>query len=178
MLSKTKKNYDLKTASALLNGAATRLSEHKWFAEDWLFSVHPFPPAPEDPQSITLHVFRSGWFNDDRQGIHFETFLGPKEWQKRQIPIMMHIFHCPLIPGTTIKRRDVSKPFIDAVFDQVSSWSGYKFRAGQYGTHPFTCTLQFEFDTLESQIEGEFSRLCLQLGPIMDQTLASVLRRA
>lgn len=173
----TAKSYEVEVATGLLQGAGELLQRHQWFATDWLVDVHQFPPAPEPADGITLHVFRPHWFNEDGQGIHFETFLGPREWQRRQMAIMMHIFHGTHIPGTAIKRRDVARPFVDAVFDLVSSWSGYTFRVGRYGTQPFTCVLEFEPDTLESQLEQEFSRLCRELGPVMDLTLKQVLEK-
>lgn len=169
--------FDIEVATKLLEGAGERLQQHKWFSTDWLFSVHQFPPAPQLAEAVTLHVYRPGWFNEDRQGIHFETFIGPKEWKKRQLPIMMHIFHGPHVPGTKIARRKIAQPFVDEVYDLVSSWNGYEFRAGRYGTHPFTCVLDVDFDNIDQQLEREFSRLCRQLGPIMDETLDTVLDR-
>jgi len=168
--------YDVDQAKLVFSQVVERLAQNAWFEKDWLHSVHQFPPLPKPADCATLHVYRAGWFNDDRQGIHFETFLGPKEWKKQVIPVMMHIFHCDLIPGTSIKRRAVATPFVDEVFDQVSSWPGYVFRAGKYGAHPFTCSVEFEFKTIVDQLETEFSRLCLNLGPSMDRTLNSLLK--
>lgn len=177
MSSKVSNPFDINIVSRLLEAGAHRLMQHPWFETEWLFSVHPYPPAPAEPECVTLHVYRPGWFNDDRQGIHFETFIGAKQWQRRELSIAMHIFHCPHIPGTSIPRRKVSRPFIDEVYDLVSSWPGYSFRAGRYGTHPFTHVLSFDVDMIEHQLEAEFSRLCLQLGPVMDRTLDAVLQR-
>ncbi len=141
----------------------------------WLTSVHQYPPEPADPEVYTLHVFRSNWFNEDRQGIHFETFMGPKEWKKKQIQMAMHIFHVENIPGTSIKRRAVAVPFVDEVYERVSKWDGYKFRTGKYGAHPFTRLLSFEYETFEAKLSAELLRLCLELGPVMDKTLERVL---
>lgn len=175
MTKAVKPNYDVAEAKLLFSQVVERLSENDWFLNDWLHSVHQFPPSPQPAECATLHVYRSDWFNDDRQGIHFESFLGPKEWKKQVIPVMMHIFHCDLIPGTNIKRRAVATPFVDEVFDKVSSWPGYVFRVGKYGAHPFTCTVEFEFATFADKLAIEFSRLCLELGPVMDKTLKDVL---
>lgn len=140
----------------------------------WLTSVHQYPPAPSAPEVFTLHVFRPNWFNEDRQGIHFETFLGAKEWRSKQIQIAMHIFHVDNIPGTKIKRRVVAVPFVDEIYEMVSGWDGYKFRTGKYGAHPFTKLLSFEYETLESQLSSELLKLCLELGPRMDRVLSSL----
>lgn len=141
----------------------------------WIASVHQYPPPPAAVEVFTLHVFRSNWFNEGRQGIHFETFMGPKEWKKRQIQIAMHIFHVERIPGTSLKRRAVAFPFVNEIYELVSSWDGYTFRTGKYGAHPFTKYLSFEVETLEEQLSSELLRLCLKLGPKMDKTLKSVL---
>lgn len=182
--------YSHELAKRKLEGAAKvlmhRLKEHggthypgadeeKRGSPKWLTSVHQYPPEPAEPEVFTLHVYRSNWFNQDRQGIHFETFMGPKEWKKKQIQIAMHIFHVEIIPGTSLKRRAVAVPFVDQIHDQVSNWEGYTFRTGKYGAHPFTKHLSFELETFEEQLSCELLRLCLKLGPAMDKTLKSVL---
>lgn len=174
-MSQSVARYDIAAAARVLQRAADLLGKNDWFLRDWLYSVHAFPPAPAPGESMTLHVFRPGWFNDDKKGIHFETFLGPKEWKKRQLPIMMHIFHCTHIPGTSIKRKQVSQPFVDAVFERVSRWDGYIFRAGRYGTQPFTGMLNVEFETADQALADALAQLCLELGPTMDETLVSLL---
>lgn len=141
----------------------------------WVKSVQQYPPEPLEPEVFTLQVFRSNWFNEDRQGIHFETFMGPKEWKRKQIQIAMHIFHVERIPGTSLKRRAVAFPFVNEIYDLVSSWDGYTFRTGKYGAHPFTKQLPFDIETFEAQLSTELLRLCLELGPKMDKTLKSVL---
>lgn len=180
--------YSHELAKKKLNGAADVLMKNlmerggyhgsdaeKVGASKWVTSVHQFPPEPAEPEVFTLHVFRSNWFNDDRQGIHFETFMGPKEWNKKQIQIAMHIFHVENIPGTSLKRRAVAVPFVDQIYKVVSSWEGYTFRTGKYGAHPFTKHLSFEIETFEAQLSSELLRMCLELGPKMDKALKSVL---
>lgn len=174
--------YSHKSCVEKLKGAANlltrKLSDKKagWYDhKSWITSVHPFPPKPADPEVFTLHVYRSNWFNESRQGIHFETFMGSKEWKKQQIQIAMHIFHIENIPGTSLKRRAVAVPFVDEIYELVSSWDGYTFRTGKYGAHPFTKHLLFEIETFETQLSSELLKLCLELGPKMDETLKSVL---
>lgn len=167
--------YSHKECAAKLEGAAKLLIAHLKDKRDWCTSVHQYPAEPQPPEVFTLHVFRPDWFNEDRQGIHFETFMGPKEWKKKQVQIAMHIFHVETIPGTSVKRRAIAVPFVDAVYDTVSEWDGYSFRAGKYGAHPFTKVLSFDFDKFEEQLSEELLRLCTVLGPVMDKTLKSVL---
>ena len=174
--------YSEKEAKEKLSGAARLLLEKlkkqksgTKKSDGWLTSVHQYPPLPAAAEVFTLHVYRANWFNEDRQGIHFETFIGPKEWKKKQIQIAMHIFHTETIPGTSLKRRAVAVPFVDSIYDMVEGWDGYVFRAGKYGAHPFTKILAFEVETLEQQLADELLRLCLKLGPKMDEALESVI---
>lgn len=188
-------SLNIQTAKSLLDGAASSLIEQAWFKRDWLVSVHYFPPAPHEPESVTMHVFRPHWLNDDGQGIHFEVQFGPKQWAKLKIPVMLHVFHSGTIPGTKIKRMAVTKPLVDGIYDLVSSWPGYSFRVGRYGAQSFTCTLVLaespaSFPSqaspvgtlalstekeLQDMISAEISRLCLALGATIDQVLAQAL---
>jgi len=170
--------YDIKVATALLTGVAQDLAKESWFGKDqWICSVHNFPEPPAAPESVTLHVYKPGWFNSQHQGIHFETFLSPKEWRTGKLPVMMHILHTSHIPNTKIKRIMLSQPFIDKSYDLINSWPGYVFRVGKYGTHPFTRIVEFNIDNSSAfrrSVSKEFTLLCQKLGPIMDQTMVEV----
>jgi len=188
-------SLNMLTAKSLLDGVASCLSEQAWFKKDWLVSVHYFPPAPQEPESVTMHVFRPQWLNDDGQGIHFEVQFGPKQWAKLEIPVMLHVFHSGTIPGTKIKRMTVTKPLVDGIYDLVSAWPGYSFRVGRYGAQSFSCTLllpespanfpspasldaALEISTekqVQDMISAEISRLCLTLGATIDEALAQAL---
>ena len=174
----TTKAYDINAATALLTGGVKELAQESWFGKNqWIASVHGFPPAPAAQESVTLHVYKPGWFNDKHQGIHFETFLSAKEWRTGQLPIMLHILHTSHIPNTELKRIKLSQPFVDKTYDLITSWPGYVFRAGKYGTQPFTRTIEFSIDNradFSAKVAKEFTLLCKKLGPIMDQTLAEV----
>ncbi len=172
----TKSAYDLVRAAELLEAAAARLSEEDWFARDWLYTVHCYPYPPLAPESVTLHVFRPHWFNQDKQGIHVETSLGVKQWKTGELPIALHIFHTTEIPGTRIKRKAVTKPFIDSCHETIAGWPGYEFRTGLYGCQPFTKMLAFDFDHFDSVVASEISRLCLELGPALDTALSIALK--
>ena len=160
----------------LLDQVASELRKEKWFADDgWTVSVHYFPPAPEEAESVSMHVSKNHWFDEDRQGIHFETHLGPKQLAEQECPVMLHLFHSKTIPGTTIKRDRVARPFVDAIYGLISGWDGYVFRAGKYGTQPFTYRLAFTCETFVELLAKELRRLCTQLGPEIESALASAL---
>lgn len=194
---------DMQSAKSLMDGVSTCLNRQGWFKQNWLVSVHCFPPLPQTPVSVTMHVFRSHWLNEDGQGIHFEAQFGPKQWAKLEIPVMLHFFHSGTIPGTKIKRMAVTKPLVDSIYDLVSSWPGYSFRVGRYGAQSFSCTLHFveslaglpgsfdpslaslsdtvSWDTstaeqFQGMVSKEISRLCIELGPAIDHALAQALK--
>lgn len=193
----------MQSAKTLMDGVSTSLNGQGWFKQNWLISVHFFPSLPQAPESVTMHVFRPHWLNEDGQGIHFEAQFGPKQWAKLEIPVMLHVFHSGTIPGTKIKRMAVTKPLVDSIYDLVSSWPGYSFRVGRYGAQSFSCTLRLvEFiaglpgsfdpslasllDTVswdtstaehfQRMVSKEISRLCIELGPAIDHALAQALK--
>jgi len=171
-----KRPSSVEIAKQMLDQVAERLLVERCFRNDWQVSVHYFPSPPPEAESVTMHVFRSHWYNQNRQGIHFEAHLGSKELAKKQIPLMLHIFHSATIPDTTIKRIKVTKPFVDANRHLIESWPGYVFRVGCYGTQPFTRTIEFagEKDFVDL-LSAELSRLCQKLGPQIDLALAKAL---
>lgn len=166
-------------AKQMLDQVAERLLLQSWFKRDWQISVHYFPADPPAAQSVTMHVFRPHWYNENRQGIHFEAHLGASELKKKQVPLMLHLFHSATIPATKIKRIKVSKPFVDATRVLIESWPGYVFRVGCYGTHPFSRTIAFtDQKDFVNLLSSEMERLCQQLGPQIDLALAQALSGA
>ena len=174
------KIYDLKAATAFLQNVADLLKKRSWFKTDgWLCSVHTFPPSPAAPESVTMHVYKKNWFNDDRRGVHFETNLSKKEWREQSVPVVMHILHGELVPGSNLKRIKLAAPFIDRMGAQISGWAGYKFRAGKYGTQPFNHDIAIDLserDKSAALVADEFEHLCLHLGVAMDEVIATVCK--
>jgi hypothetical protein len=165
-------SLDMTTAMMAMQNVVKRLS--KDLGASWLVSAHYFP-SPDAPESITLHVSKTGWFNEDGQGIHFEAQFGARQWLKKEVPVMLHLFHSATIPGTSIKRIKVSQPFVDKNFAAISKWPGYTFRVGKYGTQPFSTTLSFDEQNFVDTLSREINRLCGELGPEIDQALIKAL---
>ena len=89
----------------------------------------------------------------------------------------LHVFHHPTIPGTRLNRIAFTRPLIDEVFSEVSSWEGYKFRAGKYGQRPFTKVLDPSAADFEDNLEAEVIRICQTFGPPIDKALQRMLER-
>lgn len=150
------------------------LAKKSWFKKDkWFVSVHAFP-NDKTPEGITFHVFKKHWWNEDRQGVHIESYLDLDPKKQKKTYLTIHLLHSDLIPGTKLKRIAFSKPFIDEVFDEVSSWDGYQFRVGKYGQQPFTKFLDATYINFEKTLETEIVRMCTKLGPIIDKSILGI----
>ncbi len=150
------------------------LSRQAWFKkEKWLISTHGFP-NDKNPEAITFHLFKKHWWNEDRQGIHIESFL-PLTKRKQKSYITIHLLHTKYIPGTKLKRETLAKPFVDGIFEEVSQWPGYKFRVGKYGTQPFTKILDGDETTFEEELAQECIRLRTNLVPKLEKLLKELI---
>lgn len=150
------------------------LQAKPWFKKQgWIVSVHPFPP--KNPEGVTLQVFKKTWFNDERQGIHFESYfdLNPKKQKKTYVTL--HALHADKIPGTKISRKEFAMPLVDQIYDEVSSWEGYEFRTGKYGQQPFTKFLDATDSKVETHLAKELMRLCEHVGPTVDKILKTLV---
>ncbi len=151
------------------------LAKNSWFKKDkWLVSVHCFPNDVK-PSAVTFHVFKKHWWNEDRQGIHIESYLDLDPKKQKKTYVTIHLLHLPKIPGTNLKRDSLSKPFVDAIYDEVKAWPGYKFRAGKYGTQPFTKSLNGCSADFESDHSKEVSRMCTKLGPELEKCIKELV---
>jgi hypothetical protein len=158
-----------------LKSVELKLKSKAWFKKDkWIVSVHGFPKTK--PQFITFHVFKKNWFNEDSQGIHIESFLAIDPKKRKKSSITIHVLHHAKIPGTNLKRTLIAEPFVDAIFDEVKKWDGYKFRAGKYGTQPFTKNLDGSSANFEDELFFETERMCKYLGPHVDNAIKQALK--
>ncbi len=102
------------------------------------------------------------------------TFRG-RGLSKELVAKGIHLCHHPIIPKTKLKRIVISKPIVDAIFEEVSSWDGYKFRAGKYGVQPFTLFADGLSEEFESVVTTELARVCRYVGPRIDKVLVDIL---
>jgi hypothetical protein len=141
-----------------------------WFKKNgWICSVHEFPA--DEPEGVTFHVFKKHWFNQDHQGIHFESFLYLDAKKSKKSYVTLHILHQDKIPGTKLNRIIISKPFVDEIKDEVDTWEGFSFRAGKYGKQPFTKLLDGSRPDYERELVKDITRMCKALGPVIDKVI-------
>lgn len=151
------------------------LKSKPWFSkEKWLVSHHPFPEF--SPDGVTFHVFKKHWFNEDKMGIHFESYLNLDPKKNKKAYITLHALHYDEFPSSKISRKKFSQPLVDLIYDEVSEWEGYKFRAGKYGLQPFAKHLNATDADFENQLIEELERLCKVIGPKIDKVLKLVIK--
>lgn len=150
------------------------LSKKAWFKKDkWIVSVHTFPNE-KSAEGVTFHIFKKHWWNEERQGVHIESYLDLNPKKQKKTYLTIHLLHSDLIPGTKLKRITFSKPFVDEIFEEVNSWDGYDFRVGKYGQQPFTKFLDASDPKFELELEKEVERMCKKLGPALDKAIKTI----
>ncbi len=148
------------------------LKTQPWFKkEGWIISVHEFPE--KKPEGVTFHLFKKHWLNEDRHGIHIESYLSIDSGKSKGSYVTIHLLHHDLVPGTKLKRNAITKPIVNEIFAEVSKWKGYKFRAGKYGLQPFTKLLS-SGPGFEAELTQETARLARTFGPVVDKVLGEV----
>lgn len=166
----------MNSAEERLATVASRLRSKPWFKKnEWIISTHPFPA--KSPEAVTFHAFKKHWFNEDHHGIHVESYLMLDPRKQKKSYVTVHLLHEDFIRGNKISRKVLAKEFVDSIFDQVSDWDGYKFRAGKYGVQPFTKLLDGSAKDFEKTLELEVTRICTKLGPYIDDAIRSTTKQ-
>jgi len=156
------------------NKVLDALEKQTWFKKDkWMASVHCFP-NDKSPEGVTFHAFKKHWFNEDKKGIHIESYLDLDPKKQKKAYVTIHLLHSEKFPGTNFKRIALSKPFVDGIYDEVKKWPGYKFRAGKYGQQPFTKLLDGTTEDFEKALEAEVARICKKLGPTLEKCIEAL----
>ncbi len=96
-INESKKIFSAEEYLRPLGDVVKQLEKKAWFKkEGWRGTVFLYTESP--PIVASIHIFKDHWFNQDRQGIHFETFIGPKEAKSRSANVVLHLLHTPTIP--------------------------------------------------------------------------------
>ncbi len=170
-----KKSQDGEKIKARFLRTEKQLRAQPWFKRGgWLVAVHAIPNEGA-PDGYAFHVYKKHWFNDDGQGIHVGSYLDLDSAKQREAVVTMHILHSGNVPGTTFKRQSLTEPFIDKIYKEVCAWDGYIFNAEKYGAQPFSKALDATSEGFEKQLAGEIGKICSRIGPIMDQTLKTLM---
>ena len=170
-----KKSQDIEQIKARFLRTEKQLRAQPWFKRGgWLTAVRGIP-SDSAPVGYAFQVYKKHWFNDDGQGIHVGSFLDLDLSKQSQASVTMHILHSGIVPGTTFKRQSLTEPFVDKIHKEVCAWDGYVFSDDKYGAQPFWKFLDATAEGFEKQLAGEIGKICSRIGPMMDQTLKTLM---
>lgn len=154
-----------------------KLKASAWFQKaGWQCAFHDFPEV--NPDGVTLHIFKKSWFNNDKQGIHIESYVSYSAAKQKKSHVTIHLLHLKKIPGTATDRKVLAKQFVDEIYESVSNWDGYKFRVGKYGLQPFTKYLNATDDGFEMTLFLDITKMCKSFGPVLDRVLKELMKDA
>ena len=131
----------MKNIKGVFRNLEKMLTQSKSFGDDW----HIYN------RGEYLQLYKEGWHNHNQGGIHFETYIEPREVRLKEFPICVHAEEdCP-------SQERFIKELLAIEGDRIRSWKGYK----TVGTGYTVCVrkLPLNFKNLEQRLFEEFSRL-------------------
>jgi len=136
----------------------------------WEIRISYFPDE-RNPEGIGIQFSKSGWFNEDGKGIHFETWVTEKEIESKKLKFVLHVLHQDFFPGTQKKAWDFLWPFLEdeAVIEYVSKWKGFKMGRST----PIKGERKFN-ESVGTIVVEEFSRFA-PIGDRIDLVLKKIL---
>lgn len=120
-----------------------------------------------------LQLSKTNWFNDDGNGIHFETWLSDDVVREGLLRFQAHVMHAGMtFPGTDIKASALSKPVVARHKGLIQSW-GFNVQAAP-GMTLLAGQVPFTADTLTEVIINQCQQFSL-LGDTIDEVLGCLL---
>lgn len=129
-----------------------------WFTDSWeIYNRGPY-----------LQLYKDNWYNQNQNGVHFETYIESREIKKKTFPICLHAENdCP-------EQQLFIAKFIELETKRIKNWKGYQIIGKGYNV--IEKTLPLNFKNLEQRILMEFNQLH-QLTESIEQALISVKNR-
>lgn len=114
--------------------------------------------------TVSGQLYKANWFNHKRNGIHFDSWIGPKELEQHIIPVALHA-HGDFPGGKKII------PFLaESVKLIAQDWEGCTITPGS-PFQPLILKLPFTKETLVAQLLKMYAQVA-QLGTTIDYTIA------
>lgn len=170
----TRNDNDMTTTAlhlSRLQSAMKRLNKRPWFSDGWSLEAYTLP-AGGPAEYACLQMTKANWFNQAREGIHIETWIGPKEAKQRKLPIELHILHVNAFPGTKLGRSALTKPLLAASRKVMSTWPGYS--VSNNTMRPLAGRFAYADETIDETVAREFERLHV-LGTTIDGILRDLM---
>jgi len=141
-----------------------QLAKEAWF-QDGEYSVyigHYFA-------GIYMQVYRAHWFNYGLDGIHFETGMTAESLAEKSLRLDLHIGHRNLFD-----REQLNELTIPQMKEVVTAWGDRYHLSTRNLSERLHVIVPFTKTGFAKQITAEFTKLCTELGPIIDDGLAQL----
>ena len=137
------------------------------FDERWQTEVS-FYPAEGKANNVSIKLYKSGWFNDISDGIHFETWFGKADIKRQAFPIALHVEASK--DKTGLQRGVFNQHVLDKAGTMIAKWEGYTTSPKSYQL--IIARLPYEPETLVSRLETEYRRM-MSLADIIDEAIVA-----
>ena len=131
----------MKEIKALFRNVEKMLKQARWYDDDWeIYNRGPY-----------LQLYKSTWFNQSQQGVHFETYIEAPQIKQKVFPICVHAEQeCP-------EQLQFMQKLIAVESRQIQSWKGYTIIGEGYQVCQKNLPLNFK--NLEQRMFEEFNQL-------------------
>jgi hypothetical protein len=142
-----------------------RLADAGWFKQDWSMRWHY--NNDQFGEGIACQLSKTNWYNEDENGIHFDTITRESEETPPTLTLMMHVHSGFPKPAEFIAQFSQQNQAL------LGGWENGKFMP-DHPLIPLLIKVPYTKDTLAQVLETEYNRL-RQLEPLIDQTIVAVL---
>lgn len=131
----------MKNVVLFFKNIESKIKSLKWFNSNWeIYNRGDY-----------FQLYKKNWYNDNQNGIHFETYIESYQIKQKKFPICMHVENdCP-------SQLKFIKMFLDIESKRIKSWKGYETKGSIYNI----CNkyINLNCKNLENIIIEEFNRL-------------------
>ena len=131
------------------------LKNSRWFDDEW--GVYN--------RGLYLQLYKSGWYNHNNSGVHFETFIEAAQLKKKAFPILMHAEEdCPC-------QTEFIQKLLCLEGNRIAEWRGWLIE--NKGHSVLQKIVPLGIKKLEDRIYAELCQLQV-LSASIDRTLATL----
>ncbi|TVR46627.1 MAG: hypothetical protein EA425_17005 [Puniceicoccaceae bacterium] len=128
-------------------------------------------PNEVEPQGAGIQVFRTGWFNENGNGVHFETWMKKSYHESGSLPFVLHVETGKARAG--FGQKDFQKLFLERAGADLQQ-HGYSLNE-RYAMEPVKCCREFTPDSFVSVVTKEF-RLLSRFGKTVDTIIEELTK--
>lgn len=142
--------------------AYRRMAKMDWFVQgEWVAFVGHYTSG------IYMQVYKTHWYNQEFEGIHFELALDARCVENRVASIQLHITHKNVLPD----RDKFNQETIPRMAELVSQW-GPRYELSETKlSERLNLNVPFTQSNFAEKVADEMAQVC-QLGAIIDDALA------